>query len=107
MHRQLSIVQYLIEKQHVDIDTKGLYGWTPLHYACRKGSIPIVQYLISKGANIESKDYQGHTPLYIASFYHNKEIVDLLISKGANPDTIYSEKLPTFEISCPFMDLFI
>ena len=49
-------VQYLIEKQDIDIDIKGEYERTPLHYACEKGHLQIVEYLISKGANINAKD---------------------------------------------------
>ena len=40
---------------------------TPLHLACSNGNLPIVQYLIEKGANIEAKTYMHQdTPLHIA-----------------------------------------
>ena len=65
----LPIVRYLIEKQNVDIDIKGNYEYTPLHYAVQECHLPIVEYLISKGANIEAKDEGGWSPLHYASYW--------------------------------------
>ena len=52
----LPIVQHLIEKQNIDINIKGKDGKTPLHYACEYGFFSIVEYLISKNADINVKD---------------------------------------------------
>ena len=45
---------HLIEKD-ANIDEKDEYQLTTLHYACGSGNLPIVQFLIEKGANIEAK----------------------------------------------------
>ena len=76
----------LIEKQNVDINIKDNDEKTPLHFACQEGNFPVVEYLISKGANIEAKDGRGQTPLHYASFTTHCDIgiVRYLISKGAN-----------------------
>ena len=66
----LQIVQYLIERQNVEKNTKGNLERTPLHYACLNDYLPIVQYLISKGANIALKDRNGDAPFILA--YKNK-----------------------------------
>ena len=52
--------------------------------ACENGHFPIVEYLISKGANIEIKDEDGWTPLHYASDFEYPSIVEYLISKGAD-----------------------
>ena len=59
MKGHLPIVQYLIEKQNVEIDIKGNGEMTPLHYACEEGHFPIVEYLIFKCANVNAKDTYG------------------------------------------------
>ena len=71
---KLSSIQNLIEKEGIDINKQVeknyndliIYkGDTALHVACEKGHLPVVQYLIEKGANIEAKDKDQRTTLYI------------------------------------------
>ena len=81
----LNIVQYFIENKNVDKDVKGSHEMTPLHHACfLMGTLPVVEYLISKGANLEALDIGQNTPLHYASQYGKIEIVKYLLSKGAN-----------------------
>ena len=51
---------------------------------CWISQIPIVQYLIEKGANIEAKGYQQKAPLHVACEKGHLPIVQYLIEKGAN-----------------------
>ena len=83
----LSVVQNLIEKDKIDIDIRGDDERTPLHCACWLGKLPIVEYLISKDANIEAKDNLGNTPLHYASEHIHTDIVKYLVSKGANKNS--------------------
>ena len=60
----------------------------PLHFACQNGHLPIIEYLISKGANINATDeYWKKTPLHYASgrgkSFTKTGIVKYLISKRA------------------------
>ena len=80
----LHIVHYLLEKRNVHVDTIGYYHKTSLHWACACGHLPIVEYLISKGANIEAKDGDGWTPLHYGCERCKLPIVKYLISIGAN-----------------------
>ena len=80
----LPIVQYLIEKQKIDINIKGDEEITPLHCACKKGHLQVVEYLISKGADIEATNEDGWTPLHYALWYGQSDIENYLVSKGAN-----------------------
>ena len=80
----LQIVQYLIEKQNVDKESKGYYDQTPLHYACWKGNLPIVEFLISNGANIEAQNLLDWTALHFASYWGQTDVVKYLISRGEN-----------------------
>ena len=47
--------------------------------------IPIVQYLLEKGANIEAKDFLGQTPLHSICESENRvQAMECLIDHGAN-----------------------
>ena len=80
----LITVQYLIENLNFDINLKGFLDRTPLHYACLYGHHNIVEYLISKGANIEAKEINGKTPLHYACENGYLRLVKTLVPKGAN-----------------------
>ena len=80
-HGHLPIVQYLIEKQNVDINIFGHGKNRPLSKACRYGHLHIVEYLISKDADIQ---FGGASPLHEASRKGHIDIVKYLISVGAN-----------------------
>lgn len=48
-----------------EVNAKGCYGWTPLHYSVHEGraiSIPIVETLIHSGADPRQMDNNGYTP---------------------------------------------
>ena len=67
------------------INVKDGTGWTPLHWAVNEGNIEIVQFLVSKGADVNfMPKHHGWTPLHSAVSITNLEIVKFLISAGAN-----------------------
>ena len=99
-YNNLDIVQYLVEKEGVDINCV-VNGKTPLHIACKYGNVNIVAYLINHNANIESIGiikrhifwvkvlpkiiiFDDSTPLHFAAYYQKIDVVKYLIEKGAN-----------------------
>ena len=81
IYGHLPIIEYLIAKQNVNIDTRGFNQMTPLHYACEGGHIPIIQYLISIGANINAKDSNGDYVIHYASKNGLLSIIQYLIEE--------------------------
>ena len=71
----------IIEKQNINIEIKGSLEKTLLHFACKKGHFPIVEYLILKGANIKAKDENGDYVIHFASKGGLLSIVQYLIEK--------------------------
>ena len=77
-------------KQHLDagadVNAKGKYGRTPLHYAATRGLKKIIELLIARGADVNTKievgDYKGQTPLDGAIQWNHLETVDLLRKHG-------------------------
>ena len=73
---------------------------TPLHTACLNGRLPIVQYLIEKGADIEAKNQEKKTPLHYASWNGQTNVVKYLLSKGANKNAKNTSGTTPYDITC-------
>ena len=67
-------------------------GYTPLHFAARKSTPEIVQFLVNEGVNLEAKVQgdttgpEGETPLHYATYSRNPENVAVLLKAGSNID---------------------
>jgi hypothetical protein len=59
-------------------------GWDALHYAVFKENLPIVIYLIVRGADPNGRDGEGLTPLHLASRTRRYDIIKHLLSHGAD-----------------------
>lgn len=69
-----------------NVDAKDEFGWTPLLRAVATKNKELVDFLISKGANVNAKNTSdGTTVIGYACMWgeENKSIVELLLSKGA------------------------
>ena len=69
-------------KQQIDAREKR-HGQTPLMYACRRGHVEAVRYLLDQGADINAVSARGSTPMFEAVLHNNKEVVDLLVEQDA------------------------
>lgn len=67
-----------------DPNLKDSRGFTPLHHAAKRGSLPVVKELVEAGARVDMRDIQGDTPLAVASAKGNTKTVKYLISKRAD-----------------------
>ncbi|CAG0898529.1 unnamed protein product [Darwinula stevensoni] len=54
-----------INPERVDAPSRGK---TALQVSCHQGHLPIVEFLLSKGANMEVRDAEGDRPIHYASF---------------------------------------
>ena len=101
----LPLVKYIFEdvyKEHLGLDgdyqlpgSSYILQSSPLIIACKSNSLPVVSYLLQKGASPESvplpypQDYFWESPLLIAYEKNNYEMAKLLIKANAdlsNPD---------------------
>ena len=80
----------------VDVNAKTKYNATALAYACDKGHIDIVRYLLDRGAEVNTTDnFYDFTPIGWAGFNEHVAIIELLLDHGATgADEI--------AVACPF-----
>ena len=79
------------------INNKNVSGFTPLHYACYKGNLEIINQLINLGADIYLKNNKGLNILHLASQGNQINILAYFIEKyNFDPmslDDVYSTPL--------------
>eukprot|EP01113_Clastostelium_recurvatum_P005914 TRINITY_DN1265_c0_g1_i4.p1 TRINITY_DN1265_c0_g1~~TRINITY_DN1265_c0_g1_i4.p1 ORF type:complete len:469 (+),score=106.95 TRINITY_DN1265_c0_g1_i4:260-1666(+) len=82
-HRE--VVNVLLSEPHLaSIEAATRSGFTPLHMACGKGHVEVLQTLIAHGAFVESRNRNGSTPLHTAAQKGHAHAVEALIKHKAN-----------------------
>ncbi|UCE22524.1 MAG: ankyrin repeat domain-containing protein, partial [Candidatus Aminicenantes bacterium] len=57
---------------------------TPLHYAALSQNQALVEFLLSKGADIKARELNGGIPLHFAAYGGNTAVVSILLQKGSD-----------------------
>jgi len=57
----LPAVKYLVDELHADVNAPDAAGNTPLHNAASRGDNAMIEYLVSKGANVKAINRKGQT----------------------------------------------
>lgn len=84
--------------QGCSIETQDAEGKSPLLWAVHRGSGTVVEWLLSRGANLGHRDHNGNTVLHLGCAAKEDEVVLTLCDKGAinllgaasNDPTLYS-----------------
>ena len=62
----LPAVTFLVEEHGADVNLKDAWGYTPLHYAAVRGGDDLIEYLVSKGADVTVASKLGQSPVDMA-----------------------------------------
>ena len=85
LHRVRVLLDY-----GANLDDRGRYGLTALHYAVRGGKLPLIKLLLERGAQANALDDDGLTPLLHLSKTRSKvdpiPVMELLAASGADID---------------------
>jgi ankyrin repeat protein len=101
--KHFNIFKNMLEDEKAKDEAAEFLKDFPLHYACARGSLEMVQYLIkTKKIDIEVKDKVGRTPLHLACINKGSiEIVRYLIEKqNANTNTTDNKGRSVFHSAC-------
>lgn len=63
----LPTVKFLVETLHMDVNTRDFSGYTPLHHAAARGDNEMIEYLVSKGADVKAVARSGQTTVDMAN----------------------------------------
>jgi ankyrin repeat protein len=63
----LSVMKYLVEELHADVNMRDNDGYTPLHHAAARGDNAMILYLVSKGADVKAVARSGQTTVDMAN----------------------------------------
>ena len=89
--KKLDLITYLVLHNQLYINAYDDTGLTPIHVAIQKGHEKILDYLITKNANINAKTMNNMTPLHFATLMNlracpkNNAPEELVVREG-NPD---------------------
>ncbi|XP_062513154.1 myotrophin-like [Corticium candelabrum] len=70
----------------VDLNKELINGRMAIHFAADYGQKDVIEYLITRKADVNIPDKHGITPLLAAVFEDHAECVRLLIQNGARKD---------------------
>lgn len=80
-----------------DVNSRCIFdGWTPLHWACKKGSVDMVALLLKHGADKNIRSESGETP---ASLCSSPQILQLLYSdsqRNTNGPMVNHQFIPKY-----------
>ncbi|EAY20990.1 hypothetical protein TVAG_172470 [Trichomonas vaginalis G3] len=98
----MEYIKNLIAKDPKAVDTRSVYGCTPLLQAVRYNNAKIAKVLMDNHADVNAKSDSGNTPLLISIVLNNEELAKTLIENGAqvnvkNPKGFTPFKLATSE----------
>jgi ankyrin repeat protein len=63
----LAAVKYLVEELGADVNAFDHEGNTALHHAAARGDVEMIEYLVSKGANVQAVSREGRTTADMAN----------------------------------------
>ena len=63
----LAAVTYLVEELHANVNARDHEGNTALHHAAARGDVEMIQYLVSKGADVMAVNREGKTTADMAN----------------------------------------
>jgi ankyrin repeat protein len=84
----LAAVKYLVEEVHADVNARDHEGNTPLHNAAARGDNAMIEYLVSKGADVKAVNRAGETTADMANSPVSRiepfpDTIALLVKLGA------------------------
>ncbi|XP_046341938.2 serine/threonine-protein phosphatase 6 regulatory ankyrin repeat subunit A-like [Haliotis rufescens] len=79
---KVKMVMHIISQNIVEINSRGVYGRTPLLMASAKGNIELFDFLVSKGGNMSVIDENNDTILHTACLEDHVEMVTHILSQS-------------------------
>lgn len=82
--QQPQLIARLLKIKGNTINDPGSGGLRPLHRACARGHLQIVQMLIAHGADLETLSDTDEPPIHYACKRGNPSVIDAMVKAGAD-----------------------
>ena len=84
----LPAVQYLVDELHLDVNSRDHEGNTALHDAAARGDVPMIEFLVARGADVKAVNRAGETTADMANSPVSRiepypDAIALLVKLGA------------------------
>lgn len=84
----VAAVRYLVEEHGADVNARDLNGYSPVHHAASRGDNELIEYLVTRGADVTVVSRRGETTVDMANGPRQRvqpfpETISLLESLGA------------------------
>ncbi|KAK9693739.1 Ankyrin repeats (3 copies) [Popillia japonica] len=79
----LQVRVWLDDTEH-DMNQGDDHGFSPLHWASKRGNAKIVEMLLSRGARVNATNRGDDTPLHLAAAHGHREIIHMLLRQKAD-----------------------
>jgi ankyrin repeat protein len=86
LHDNAAVVNCLLETGQVNVLMVDSRGYSPLHMACLRGNLEMVQMLHTHTPIDFQSGIDGSTPLQLACQSNSASVVEFLLQSGANPE---------------------
>ena len=104
----MAAVRYLVEELGADVNHRDSWLYTPLHYAASRGDNELIEYLVSRGADVKAITRLGQSTADMArggraGFFTRvpfPETLDLLTKLGSTLECLHTHFLDTGDF-CP------
>jgi ankyrin repeat protein len=83
-----------------NVNYKGSLGKTPLHCACNRGHVQVVNELRGHGTFIEAKDNHGGTPLHVAAMWGHFAVVNEVRGHGTFTEAKDNDGCTPLHLAC-------
>ena len=94
-----AVAQVKLEPQRIPDAEKGLPEGEHAFTMVPVGHIEVIQYLVTKGADVNATDRMGNTPLHHAAFVNTPDVVQFLLDNGAKADVKSSQGINAIEFA--------
>jgi ankyrin repeat protein len=99
-HRHLKVVAYLVDELGCDVNECDSNGRSPLYFAVKRGSLEMVQFLLSRGACNFPATYNQMSPMMLAAEKRSDNLMNVIVPYCSTLEVIEAEELLGSAFTC-------